>query len=81
MSKEASRAAPAMAPAPIQPQVKSAHKSVDGSSAAVLALLRLEGEARGARTVSELAILIANETRPVLRARQIFVLTGTASSK
>ena len=81
MSKEASRAAPAMAPAPIQPQVKSAHKSVDGSSAAVLALLRLEGEARGARSVSELAILIANETRPVLRARQIFVLTGTASSK
>jgi HlyD family secretion protein len=59
---------------------KSAAKPADGAaSAAVLSLLRLEGEARGAKSTAELAILIANETRQVLRARQIFVLAGTAA--
>lgn len=78
----ASPSAPAIAaPTQIPSQAKPAPKGADGSSAAILALLRLEGEARAAKTVSELAILIANETRPILRARQIFVLTGTAASK
>ena len=77
----ANRSAPNAAPTPVQSQVKLAPKAADGSSAAILALLRLEGEARAAKTVSELAILIANETRPILRARQIFVFTGAASSK
>ena len=75
MSNQASRTAPAqVGTIPVQ-------KSVDsGTSTAVLALLRLEGEARAATSLSELSILIANETRPILKARQIFVLTQSPAS-
>ena len=50
-------------------------------ASAVLGLLRLEGDARGVKTLSELAILVANETRKLTRARQIFVLRGDAASR
>lgn len=43
------------------------------SAASLIELLRIEGDARGAANIQELAILIANETRKVTRARQIFV--------
>jgi hypothetical protein len=62
--------------------ITSAPKSNEsGQSAAVLALLRLEGEARQVKTVAELAILIANEMRPILKARQIFVLSGSMAKQ
>jgi hypothetical protein len=41
---------------------------------AVVILLRVEGEARAARTLAELALLIANETRKLTRSQQVFVL-------
>lgn len=67
-----SDAAPAALPAaplaqkvPLQP--------ADGQ-AALLALLKVEAEARDAANEAELHYLIANETRKLTRARQIFVL-------
>jgi multidrug resistance efflux pump len=60
-----------------QQSPKPSHKEAENSP--VLALLRLEGEARGAKTLSDLAILIANESRKVTRARQIFVLRSGPS--
>ncbi len=63
-------------------EVPTQPKPNDGSqSTAVLALLRLEGEARAAKTVAELGILIANETRPILKARQIIVLSKSLATK
>lgn len=47
--------------------------SVDGKSA-LLALLRLEAEAREVKNERELKVLIVNETRKLTRARQIFLL-------
>ena len=78
----------------IKPDIRVTHDRVEGASApantanatkdrdqtAVLALLRIEGEARAAKSVGELAILIANETRKITRARQIFVLRPAAST-
>ena len=46
---------------------------------AVVVLLRVEGEARAASTVSELALLIANETRKLTRSQQVFVFSKAAT--
>lgn len=56
----------------IQPHAGEDHKLV-------ALLLRVEGEARTAKSVGELAILIANETRKFTRARQIFVLVKSGN--
>lgn len=76
MIKQAGRPGPATVRVTSEPKPNDA-----GQSAAVLALLRLEGDARQVKTVTELAILIANEMRPILKARQIFVLSGSSASK
>jgi hypothetical protein len=44
----------------------------------VVILLRIEGEARSATSLAELTQLIANETRKLTRAQQVFVLRKTA---
>lgn len=49
------------------------------AQAALLALLRVEAEARDAASESELFLLIANETRKLTRARQIFVLSPSVT--
>ena len=55
-------------------------KIADGQ-AALLALLKVESDARDAATESDLIFLIANETRKLTRARQIFVvMPGITSS-
>lgn len=46
----------------------------------LLALLRVEAEARAASTERDLGFLIANETRKLVRARQIFVMSGQAGA-
>jgi multidrug resistance efflux pump len=46
----------------------------DQSNAAMLALLRVEADARRAASQTELVHLIANETRKLVRARQVFVM-------
>ncbi len=46
---------------------------------ALVELLRIEGEARSAASLADLAILIANEARKVTRAQQTFVLIKTAN--
>jgi Biotin-lipoyl like/HlyD family secretion protein len=56
---------PGMAPA--KPQVADAQ-------AALLALLKVEAEARDATSVRDLVLIMANETRKLTRARQIFVV-------
>jgi hypothetical protein len=48
---------------------------------AVVVLLRVEGEARGARSISELALLVANETRKLTRSQQVFVLAKAATGE
>ncbi len=52
----------------------------DEANASLRILLRIEAEAREAKTVGELQFLIANETRKLTRARQIFVASRAASS-
>ena len=53
----------------------SAPKAVeDQTNAAMLALLRVEADTRRAADLTELVHLIANETRKLVRARQVFVL-------
>jgi multidrug efflux pump subunit AcrA (membrane-fusion protein) len=46
----------------------------EGDNSSLLALLKVEADARGAQTEAELLFLIANETRKLVRARQVFVL-------
>ena len=46
----------------------------EGDNSSLLALLKVEADARGAGTEPELLFLIANETRKLVRARQVFVL-------
>lgn len=59
------------------PPVKPASSAPDAKGAGGLdLLLKVEGEARHAATVSELAFLIANETIRITRSRQAFVLAG-----
>lgn len=57
------------------PAVKPVRPAVADNSSATLQLLDLEAQARDAKSVKELAIAIANETRKLTRARQIFVCT------
>ena len=52
--------------------------AADGA-ASLVELLRIEGQARNTASTQELAILIANETRKLTRARQIFVFEQRAS--
>jgi hypothetical protein len=57
------------------PQVSNAGSpsaAADGT-ASMIELLRIEGQARSTASTQELGILIANETRKLTRARQIFV--------
>ncbi len=54
-----------------KPQIKSVD---DGGNAALLALLKIEAEARDVQSEPELVFLIANEMRKLTRARQVFVL-------
>lgn len=58
--------------APGAPQAPRA-AIVDNQSAALLALLRVEQEARDAANERELVLLMVNETRKLTRARQIFI--------
>ena len=46
----------------------------DPTNTAMLALLRVEADARGAADPKQLVHLIANETRKLVRARQVFVM-------
>jgi hypothetical protein len=56
------------------PTERPVKKVDEGGNAALLALLKVEAEARECRTESELVFLIANEIRKLTRARQVFVL-------
>lgn len=67
-SKPKQSSAPASAPSPTA--------VVDNANAALLALLKVEADAREARTTKELYYLIANETRKLVRARHVFVFRG-----
>jgi multidrug efflux pump subunit AcrA (membrane-fusion protein) len=58
--------------------VSSASAASDGATS-MIELLRIEGQARSTASTQELAILIANETRKLTRARQIFVFERQAS--
>ncbi len=51
----------------------AAPKPVDGQSA-LLALLKVEADARDAKSERDLVLLMSNETRKLTRARQVFVL-------
>ncbi len=48
---------------------------------AMIELLRIEGEARSVASTHELAILIANEARKIVRTRQTFVCTPQANGR
>lgn len=50
----------------------AAPKPVDGQSA-LLALLKVEADARDAKSERDLVLLMSNETRKLTRARQVFV--------
>ena len=67
-------AAPVLQPI-VKPDAVIAPKLVEAdASAGLMALLNVEHEAREARSLEELRHLIANETRKLTRARQIFVV-------
>lgn len=51
------------------------------ANAAMLALLKVEAEARAAQTPQELIFLIANEMRKLTRARQVFVVKKKTARK
>lgn len=53
----------------------------DPATAAFVALLRVEAEARSAETSLELGHLVANEARALLRARQVFLLKRGRSGR
>ncbi len=59
-------------------QVAAGAQKTSSESSPVVVLLRVEGEARAAASVAELAQLIANETRKLTRAQQVFVLRQAA---
>ena len=58
---------------------QSSPGQVPANTSAFEALLRIESEARSAESVSDLCHLIANETRRLTRARQIFVAEITVA--
>ncbi len=73
--------APTRAPAPSATEPPRAAVSLAGETSGLLALLALEEKARQAANVQELRYLIANETRHLTQARQIFVLDGRAAPR
>ena len=60
-----------MQPAQQQPGPKAVK---EGDNSSLLALLKVEADARGAGSEAELLFLAANEMRKLVRARQVFVL-------
>lgn len=62
------------APSPAQDGPAKQASADSEREAGLLAILRIEAEARNAKDLSELYALMANEPRRLLRARQIFVL-------
>jgi Biotin-lipoyl like len=80
--KTTSQPAPAITGQPVRLDVGNggSHKG-NSESSPVVVLLRVEGEARAAKTIAELAVLIANETRKLTRAQQVFVLRKAASGE
>ena len=61
--------------------LKGAQPSVRHEDGPIVALLRLEGDTRAAKTIDELIRLIANETKKITRAKQAFVVRPDASGK
>ena len=59
-------------PLPVRPPEPAA--TLDPAVLALQALLRVERDSRRAATLAELHDLVANETRPLVGARQVFVL-------
>lgn len=53
----------------------------DSANAAMLALLKVEAEARSVQSAQELVFLIANEMRKLTRARQVFVVRRATGRK
>ena len=73
----AGRAAPAAkgtGPVELPPRAASSDAPANDREAGLLALLKLEAEARKCADTSELALLIVNQTRRLVQARQMFVL-------
>ncbi len=58
-----------------RPQVAAAD-----AQSGLLALLRVEADARAASSERDLSFLMANETRKLVRSRQVFVLSGRAGA-
>ena len=59
----------------------TAPRKVDNETEAqLLALLKIEADAREAPTPADLALIAANETRKLVRARQVFVMEGDPRS-
>ena len=56
-------------------------EALDPAIAALQVLLRIERDARRAACVADLHYLMANEVRPILGARQVFVLTDEAGCR
>ncbi len=69
----------AVAPNPSAPN-PSAPKQADGQPA-LLALLKVEADARDALNERDLVLLMSNETRKLTRARQVFVLQPGMSGR
>ena len=58
-----------------KPQASAPIAGAEAAIAAFSQLFRVESDARRAKSVLELQLLIANETRALIRARQIFVVS------
>ena len=67
-------------PRTVEIQAQAPKLVEDEANASLRILLRIEAEAREAKTIGELHFLIANETRKLTRARQIFVASSGASN-
>lgn len=64
-------------PVPGSTPVQTMKPAVAQTNASALLLLDLEAQAREAATLQDLSLVMANETRKLTRARQIFVLRGS----
>ncbi len=75
-------APPSAAPSSAAPRLirPASDPAIDPAVAALQALLRVEGDARCAETPGDLHYLIANEMRPLVGARQVFVLANQAGA-
>jgi multidrug efflux pump subunit AcrA (membrane-fusion protein) len=69
--QQAARAAPSPVPLPMVAGASAPRPEVNSA----LQLLRLEGLTREVKTLAELQLVMANETRQIIRAQQIFVAT------